>query len=67
MENRYINLIGNAILVNNKFYYETEILELGEDTDPIFGIISYDSLLSSQEKYRNSAFSKLKIVIHKFE
>lgn len=58
MENHYISVIGNAILVNDKFYYEVEILELGEDTDLIFGIISYDSLVCCQEKYRNSAISK---------
>ena len=54
LEIHYINIIGYAILVNDKFYYEVEILELGEDTGLIFGIISYDSLVCCQEKYRNN-------------
>ena len=40
----YITLIGNSIIINDVYYYELQILSLGEDTDLYVGIISKNSL-----------------------
>ena len=40
----YITIIGNSIIINDIYYYELQILSLGEDTDLYVGIISKDSL-----------------------
>ena len=56
----YINIIGNAIIVDNIFYYEIKILELGENTDLFFGIISTDSQIFKNKEFRKYPINEFK-------
>lgn len=49
----YNNIIGNAIIVEGVYCFEVKILELGDDTDLYFGIISSNSNFFKNNKYKN--------------
>ena len=49
----YNTVIGNSLILNGVYYYEIKILELGEDTDMCFGIISRNSKFIKDKKYKN--------------
>ena len=54
----YINIIGNAIIINGNFYYEIKILELGGNTDLFFGIISIDSQIFKNKEFRKYSINE---------
>ena len=56
----YINIIGNAIIIDGHFYYEIKILELGENTDLFFGIISIDSQIFKNKEFRKYPINEFK-------
>ena len=56
----YNTIIGNAIIVKGVFFYEINLLELGEDTDLYIGILSKNCLIFSENKYRNFPISYFK-------
>ena len=49
----YDTIIGNSLIVKGIYYYEIKILELGDNTDMFFGIISRNSQLLNNETYKN--------------
>ena len=53
----YNTVIGNSLILNGIYYYEIKILELGENTDMCFGIISKNSeFLNNFNIYKNFPF-----------
>ena len=56
----YNTVIGNAIITKGAYYYEVKILELGEDTDLFFGIISKDCEVLKNNKYRHFPIGEFK-------
>ena len=49
----YKTVIGNSLILKGEYYFEIKILELGNNTDMCFGIISRNSVLLNSEKYKN--------------
>ena len=49
----YDTVIGNSLLLKGEYYFEIKILEIGNNTDMCFGIVSKNSELLNNDKYKN--------------
>ena len=49
----YNTVIGNSLILKGAYYYEIKILEIGDNTDMCFGIISRNSLFLTDKNYKN--------------
>ena len=49
----YHTVIGNSLILKGEYYFEIKILELGNNTDMFFGIVSKNSQLLNNDKYKN--------------
>ena len=49
----YYNIIGNAVIIKGVYYYEIQILQLGDNFDLYFGIISKDSIFFKKDEYKH--------------
>jgi len=49
----YHTIIGNSLILKGEYYFEIKILEIGNNTDMYFGIVSQNSQLLNNDKYKN--------------